>query len=146
MNSLDSFEILFDVRVLEILVLTLSVFILIVIQLINNRNVEKFQKGLSHEITELKKYAEVQASYLNQFEGHFGQIDNKIKNIDTIVTVTSRDISTMADGITGEVGVGKAIELARRGASIEEILKNSNLKEDQAELIVKFHGRSSDEK
>ena len=46
----------------------------------------------------------------------------------------------MAEGITGEVGVGKAIELARRGATVEEILETSNLKKDQAELIVKFHG------
>ena len=46
----------------------------------------------------------------------------------------------MAEGITGEVGVGKAIELARRGATVEEILQSSNLQKDQAELIVKFHG------
>ena len=67
-------------------------------------------------------------------------LDRKLKNLEEITSVTNRDISAMAEGITGEVGVGKAIELARQGATVEEILQNSNLKRDQAELIVKFHG------
>jgi hypothetical protein len=77
---------------------------------------------------------------LSQFNDHFNVINNKLKSLEDITTVTSRDISAMAEGINGEVGVGKAIELARSGADVDEILENSNLNKDQAELIRKFHG------
>ena len=94
------------------------------------------------QISQIKESIDIHGTYLKQFNDHFGQLDQRLKAIEEITTLTGRDISTMADGITGEVGVGKAIELARRGASVDEIMENSNLKRDQAELIFKFHGTS----
>ena len=108
-----------------------------------NRNFEKSIKKLQEDLAIVKKSLEVQSNYLSQFNDHFSLIDRKLKALEEISSVTSRDISSMAEGITGEVGVGKAIELARRGATVEEILQSSNLRKDQAELIVKFHGESS---
>ena len=108
--------------------------------LIGNKSIANSIERIEKNIYEIKKHFEVQGTYLSQFNDHFTLLDKKLKSLEQITSVTNRDISSMAEGIAGEVGVGKAIELARRGATVDEILENSNLREDQAELIVKFHG------
>jgi hypothetical protein len=140
MRDFEKFNFLFDKTIIELLVLVATIAVVLVIQLINTRQVEKSILKINEEISKIQKYSEVQGTHIAQFNGHFGLIDQKLKKLEEIASITSRDIASMAEGITGEVGVGKAIELARRGASVDEILENSNLRKDQAELIVKFHG------
>lgn len=140
MNEMFSFDIFLNKEIIEILLLVTSLIVMFIILLASNRGLEKSTEQMRNEISEQKKFLDLHSTYLSQFSDHFGLVDRKLKNLEEITSITNRDISAMAEGITGEVGVGKAIELARRGASVEEILKSSNLREDQAELIVKFHG------
>lgn len=133
---------LLDAEIIKLVILSLSIIIILFIFILANRHHEKSLKKIDDAVSEIQKYSEVQNTYLSQFNDHFGVLDRKLKSLEDITSMTNRDISTMAEGITGEVGVGKAIELARQGASVEEILENSNLKRDQAELIIKFHGKS----
>ena len=140
MDDTFTFDIFLNKEIIENLLLVASLVIMFIILLVSNRGLEKSNERLQNEITEQKKFLDLHSTYLSQFSDHFGLVDRKLKNLEEITSITNRDISAMAEGITGEVGVGKAIELARRGASVEEILKSSNLREDQAELIVKFHG------
>ena len=133
---------LLDAEIIKLVILSSSIIIILFIFILANRHHEKSLKKIDDAVSEIQKYSEVQNTYLSQFNDHFGVLDRKLKSLEDITSMTNRDISTMAEGITGEVGVGKAIELARQGASIEEILQNSNLKRDQAELIIKFHGKS----
>ena len=140
MNDIIDLEILFDKQVIEILLLVGSISLILLIHLINYKNTQKLINKVQEDLSEIKKHAEVHGTYLSQFNDHFSIIVRKLKTVEDVTSVTSRDIASMAEGISGEVGVGKAIELARRGASVEEILQNSNLRQDQAELIVKFHG------
>ena len=140
MDDTFTFDIFLNKEIIENLLLVASLVSMFIILLVSNRRLEKSNERLQNEITEQKKFLDLHSTYLSQFSDHFGLVDRKLKNLEEITSITNRDISAMAEGITGEVGVGKAIELARRGASVEEILKSSNLREDQAELIVKFHG------
>lgn len=140
MSDLINFDVFLNKTVIEILVLIVSISIVLVIQLISNKHNNKAIEKIRQDLSEIKKYSEVHGTYLSQFNDHFTILDNKLTKIDEITSGTSRDMSSMAEGITGEVGVGKAIELARRGADAEEIMQSSNLNKDQAELIVKFHG------
>lgn len=135
-------EALLDSKNIETLILVFSIAMLFLIMLVTNRNIDKSIERLRTETLKTKESLEIHGTYLKQFNDHFGQVDSRLKSVEEITTLTGRDISSMADGITGEVGVGKAIELARRGASIDEIVEKSNLKRDQAELIFKFHGKS----
>ena len=142
MADMINVDILFNNETVKILVLVISISLIFLVLLIINRHLEKSISKIQENLAEIKKQSEVQGTYLSQFNDHFSLIDSKLKNITEITSLTGRDISSMAEGITGEVGVGKAIELARQGATSEEILKSSNLRKDQAELIVKFHGSS----
>ena len=140
MTDMINVDILFNNETVKILILLISIALILLILLITNRHLEKSIAKIQDDISEIKKHSEVQGTYLSQFNDHFSLVDSKLKNITDITSITGRDISSMAEGITGEVGVGKAIELARQGATPEEIQKSCNLREDQAELIVKFHG------
>ena len=59
--------------------------------------------------------------------------------------MVNRDIATMTESINGEVGISKAIEMARQGSNSEEISNQTNLSLEQAELIFKFHGSKKHE-
>ena len=142
MVDMASFDFLLENKNIDVLVLIFSIVIIFVILLINGKSLDKSIEKLQAEISQIKKSIEIHGTYLKQFNDHFGQLDQRLKSIEEITALTGRDISSMADGISGEVGVGKAIELARRGASVDEIIEKSNLKRDQAELIFKFHGIS----
>ena len=140
MNDPIAFNVLADKELIKIFLLVISILVILLIMLVINRNFDKSIKKIQEDLAAIKKSSDVQSTYLSQFNDHFGVVDQKLKTLEEITSITSRDISSMAEGITGEVGVGKAIELARRGATVEEILQSSNLQKDQAELIVKFHG------
>lgn len=140
MGDLINFDIFLNKTIIEILILVVSISIVLLIQLISNKQVEKSIERIISDLSQIQKQSEVHSNYLSQFNDHFGVINIRLKKLEEITAITSRDISSMAEGITGEVGVGKAIELARSGADVNEILENSNLNKDQAELIVKFHG------
>ena len=51
-----------------------------------------------------------------------------------------RDVVRLADDIRGEVGMSRAIELARSGASKQAVADATGLSLEEAEAIVTFHG------
>ena len=140
MGDLINFDIFLNKTTIEILILVVSISIILLIQLLNNKQIEKTIERVISDLSQMQKQSEVHSNYLSQFNDHFGVINTRLKKLEEITAITSRDISSMVEGIAGEVGVGKAIELARSGADVNEILENSNLNKDQAELIIKFHG------
>ena len=140
MTDMISLEFFLDTEIFKILILLVSISIVLFIVLITNKSFNQSLERIQKEVIDIKKNFELQGTYLSQLNDHFTVVDQKLKNMEEITSNTSRDISSMAEGISGEVGVGKAIELARRGATVEEVLQGSNLSKDQAELIVKFHG------
>ena len=52
------------------------------------------------------------------------------------------ELARLAEAMGGESQLTKAIDLARSGASVEEIKLAAGLGEDEASAIVKFHGPS----
>ena len=51
-----------------------------------------------------------------------------------------RDVVRLADDVRGEVGMSRAIELARGGASKQAVADATGLSLEEAEAIVTFHG------
>ena len=52
-----------------------------------------------------------------------------------------RDVVRLADDVRGEVGMSRAIELARGGSSKQAVADATGLSLEEAEAIVTFHGR-----
>ena len=59
----------------------------------------------------------------------------------TVLESLRRDVVRLADDVRGEVGMSRAIELARAGATKEAVADATGLSLEEAEAIVTFHGR-----
>jgi len=74
-------------------------------------------------------------------------VANRLQNIESQYTEFSEnyehskvELARLAEAMGGENQLTKAIDLARGGASAEEITLATGLGEDEASAIVKFHG------
>ena len=59
----------------------------------------------------------------------------------TVLDALRRDVVRLADDVRGEVGMSRAIELARGGASKQAVADATGLSLEEAEAVVTFHGR-----
>ena len=60
----------------------------------------------------------------------------------TALDALRRDVVRLADDVRGEVGMSRAIELARGGANKQAVADATGLSLEEAEAIVTFHGRA----
>jgi len=60
----------------------------------------------------------------------------------TVLDTLRRDVVRLADDVRGEVGMSRAIELARGGATKQAVADATGLSLEEAEAIVTFHGRA----
>ena len=60
----------------------------------------------------------------------------------TVLDALRRDVVRLADDVRGEVGMSRAIELARGGANKQAVADATGLSLEEAEAIVTFHGRA----
>jgi len=74
-------------------------------------------------------------------------VANRLQTLETQYTEFSEnyehskvELARLAEAMGGESQLTKAIDLARGGASAEEITLTTGLGEDEASAIVKFHG------
>ncbi len=74
-------------------------------------------------------------------------VANRLQNLESQYTEFSEnyehskvELARLAEAMGGENQLTKAIDLARGGASAEEITLATKLGEDEASAIVKFHG------
>jgi len=74
-------------------------------------------------------------------------VANRLQNLESQYTEFSEnyelskvELARLAEAMGGESQLTKAIDLARGGASAEEITLATGLGEDEASAIVKFHG------
>ena len=61
----------------------------------------------------------------------------------TTIEAMRRDIGHLSDDVRGEVGTSRAIEMARAGASKDDIAAKTGIAIEEAEALVTFHGKSS---
>ena len=74
-------------------------------------------------------------------------VANKLQNLESQYSEFSEnyelskvELARLAEAMGGESQLTKAIDLARGGASLEEITLATGLGEEEASAIVKFHG------
>ena len=58
---------------------------------------------------------------------------------DNLIKDMKSEITRIADGISGQDIMTKAIELARSDANVEQIMSSTGLSKSDAEAIIKFH-------
>lgn len=79
---------------------------------------------------------------LDAINAKLAEMERKQDEVNKLLGGQSRQISEIADGFSETGQMSKAIDLARSGASIQDIMLATKLPEEEAEAIVKFHGNT----
>ena len=122
------------------IILMISGFLLLIIALFNNNrsikskldNIEKKIIQVNKEINEIISSYGIIDSNLNASKQDLTYINETIKSI-------QKDIGKKTDENLSEQNINKAVDLAKLGASVEEISNKTGLSQEQIETLIKFH-------
>lgn len=116
--------------------------LLVVIFLLN-----QFQKKSLNILSRLSAtYNEIEillvrmTNSLDAVNAKVAELEARQSQINKLLEKQSRQISEIADGFSETGQMTKAIDLARGGATIQDIMLATKLPEEEAEAIIKFHG------
>lgn len=123
----------------------LSVTIMLGVVVWRSLAVQAEQRVLSEKLDEAirnqAKQLEVQNQTMSRLAGHISKLGDMITDHGATFDSMREDILRLNDDVRGEVGTSKAIEMARKGASAEAIIKATKLSAGDVDAIVRFHGK-----
>tara|TARA_B100001121_G_scaffold103704_1_gene91928 strand:+ start:131 stop:562 length:432 start_codon:yes stop_codon:yes gene_type:complete len=95
---------------------------------------------LKSKITSLVNRTDDTTSDISSLSSRISNLSGAVSEANTVAEGTKKELSMLADGISNETVFNEAIDLARKGGSVDAIVKQTKLSKDQAETIVRFHG------
>ena len=125
-----------------ILLLVATVFYL----LQQNKTLTAIENELLHvksKINKLVNRTDDTTSDISSLSSRISNLSGAVSEANTVAEGTKKELSMLAEGISNETIFNEAIDLARKGSSVEDIVKQTKLSKDQAETIVRFHGSAT---
>ena len=92
------------------------------------------------KINKLVNRTDDTTSDISSLSSRISNLSGDVSEANTVAEGTKKELSMLAEGISNETIFNEAIDLARKGSSVEDIVKQTKLSKDQAETIVRFHG------
>ena len=92
------------------------------------------------KINKLVNRTDDTTSDISSLSSRISNLSGAVSEANTVAEGTKKELSMLAEGITNETIFNEAIDLARKGSSVDDIVKQTKLSKDQAETIVRFHG------
>ena len=139
MEKLLNQDISLNIIEFAIVLMILSFLLLVIALLNNNRSIKSKLDKIEKKITQVnKEINEIISSYgiidsnLNASKQDLTYINETIKSI-------QKDIGKKTDENLSEQNINKAVDLAKLGASVEEISNKTGLSQEQIETLIKFH-------
>ena len=108
-----------------------------------NKTLTAIENELLHvksKINKLVNRTDDTTSDISSLSSRISNLSGAVSEANTVAEGTKKELSMLAEGISNETIFNEAIDLARKGSSVEDIVKQTNLSKDQAETIVRFHG------
>ena len=96
--------------------------------------------SVKSKITSLVNRTDDTTSDISSLSSRISNLSGAVSEANTVAEGTKKELSMLADGINNETVFNEAIDLARKGGSVDAIVKQTKLSKDQAETIVRFHG------
>ena len=136
----DSSQILTPTTILLILLLVITLGMWLQLVLLRNRMSSRLNR-LEERFHEHDQLLDLQAKGTRDITDASEQLIAATNDSKTVLELLRRDVVRLADDVRGEVGMSRAIELARAGATKESVADATGLSLEEAEAIVTFHGR-----
>ena len=92
------------------------------------------------KINKLVNRTDDTTSDISSLSSRISNLSGAVSEANTVAEGTKKELSMLAEGISNETIFNEAIDLARKGSSVDDIVKQTKLSKDQAETIVRFHG------
>ena len=108
-----------------------------------NKTLSAIENELLHvksKINKLVNRTDDTTSDISSLSSRISNLSGAVSEANTVAEGTKKELNMLAEGISNETIFNEAIDLARKGSSVEDIVKQTNLSKDQAETIVRFHG------
>jgi len=123
------------------MILLLVATIFFVLQ--QNKTLTAIENELLHvksKINKLVNRTDDTTSDISSLSSRISNLSGAVSEANSVAEDTKKELSMLAEGISNETIFNEAIDLARKGSSVEDIVKQTKLSKDQAETIVRFHG------
>ena len=108
-----------------------------------NKTLTSIENELLHvksKINKLVNRTDDTTSDISSLSSRISNLSGAVSEANTVAEGTKKELSMLAEGISNETIFNEAIDLARKGSSVDDIVKQTKLSKDQAETIVRFHG------
>ena len=96
--------------------------------------------NVKSKINSLVNRTDDTTSDISSLSSRISNLSGVVSEANTVAEGTKKELSMLADGISNETVFNEAIDLASKGGSVDDIVKQTKLSKDQAETIVRFHG------
>ncbi len=96
---------------------------------------------IEEKLIENSELHDIQIKVGRELQEIVSRLADESREIHTAFEALKLDVTRLSDDVRGEVGVSRAIDLARSGATVEAVADETNLSLEEAEAIVTFHGR-----
>ena len=127
-----------NILIILLLVITLGMWLQLV--LLRNRLSSRLTR-LEEQFHEHDQLLDLQAKGTRDMTQASEQLVVATNESKAVLESLRWDVVRLADDVRGEVGMSRAIELARAGATKDAVADATGLSLEEAEAIVTFHGR-----
>ena len=137
----DTFSFLLLIITFSLIIIGFGIIIFLNILFINKNKIksEALNTNLLKSLTELKERFDALTLMFSNIKSDLDQFKTNKALQENLFKEVKSEITRIADGISGQDIMTKAIEIARNGGDINKIISETGLSKSDAEALIKFH-------
>ena len=137
----DTFSFLLLVIIFSLIIIGFGIIIFLNILFINKNKIksEALNTDLLKSLTELKERFDALTLMFSNIKSDLDQFKLNKTLQENLFKEVKSEITRIADGISGQDIMTKAIEIARNGGDVNKIISETGLSKSDAEALIKFH-------
>ena len=137
----DTFSFLLLIITFSLIIIGFGIIIFLNILFINKNKIksEALNTDLLKSLTELKERFDALTLMFSNIKNDLDQFKTNKALQENLFKEVKSEITRIADGISGQDIMTKAIEIARNGGDVNKIITETGLSKSDAEALIKFH-------
>ena len=137
----DTFSFLLLIITFSLIIIGFGIIIFLNILFINKNKIksEALNTDLLKSLTELKERFDALTLMFSNIKSDLDQFKLNKTLQENLFKEVKSEITRIADGISGQDIMTKAIEIARNGGDVNRIISETGLSKSDAEALIKFH-------
>ena len=137
----DTFSFLLLIITFSLIIIGFGIVIFLNILFINKNKIksEALNTDLLKSLAELKERFDALTLMFSNIRSDLEQFKTNKTLQENLFKEVKSEITRIADGISGQDIMTKAIEIARNGGDVNKIISETGLSKSDAEALIKFH-------